>query len=130
MVSETHGSDLEMLVRQHLPDVSLSPLRQDAIPRIAKDRAALKAIARAVGQIPTRHDLWCGDARSVARIPDESIHLVVTSPPYFDLKAYPDQDAQLGVIHDYEVFLKELDRVWAECSPDARQGGAARHRRG
>ena len=122
-MSETHGGDLEMLVRQHLPGVSLSPLRQDAIPRIAKDRAALKAIARAVGQIPTRHDLWCGDARSVARIPDESIHLVVTSPPYFDLKAYPDQDAQLGVIHDYEVFLKELDRVWAECYRMLVKGG-------
>jgi DNA modification methylase len=85
------------------------------IPRLAKDRTALRAIARAVGQIQTRHDLWCGDARSVARISDESIHLVVTSPPYFDLKTYPDQDAQLGAVHDYEVFLKELDRVWAEC---------------
>jgi len=90
---------------------------------MAKDRSALNAIARAMREIPTRHDLWCGDARSVARIPDESIHLVVTSPPYFDLKTYPDQDAQLGAIHDYEVFLKELDRVWAECYRALVKGG-------
>jgi DNA modification methylase len=122
-VSGTSGSALDRLVRQHLPGVSLSPLRQDAIPRMAKDRSALKAIARAMREIPTRHDLWCGDARSVGRIPDESIHLVVTSPPYFDLKTYPDQDAQLGAIHDYEVFLKELDRVWAECYRVLVKGG-------
>ena len=47
---------------------------------------------------------------------DESVHLVVTSPPYFDLKQYAAESPdQLGEIHDYEVFLEELDRVWREC---------------
>jgi DNA modification methylase len=57
------------------------------------------------------------------RIGDESVHLIVTSPPYFDLKKYPDHDAQLGGLHDYQVFLKELDRVWGECHRVLVKGG-------
>ena len=114
---------LEDLVGQYLPRVSLNPLRQDTIPRIAKDRSALRAIQNALKEIPTRHALWLGDARAMSRLPDESLHLVVTSPPYFDLKRYPDHESQLGGVHDYEVFLKELDRVWAECYRVLVKGG-------
>jgi site-specific DNA-methyltransferase (adenine-specific) len=58
-----------------------------------------------------------GDARDLAGIPDESVHLVVTSPPYFNLKPYASHadGRQLGRIEDYEGFLDELDRVWSEC---------------
>jgi len=57
-----------------------------------------------------------GDARNLSFLPDQSVHLIVTSPPYFDLKQYAaDVPEQLGEIHDYESFLDELDRVWAEC---------------
>lgn len=122
-VSGTDGVPLEHIVRKHLPSLPIDPLRQDALPRIAKDRASMNAIGRAVREISTRHDLWLGDARAVSRIPPESVHLVVTSPPYFDLKKYPEHDSQLGAVHDYEVFLKELDRVWAECYRVLVKGG-------
>ena len=46
-------------------------------------------------------------------IPDKSVHLVVTSPPYWTLKKYNDHRDQLGDVEDYEAFLDELDRVWA-----------------
>ncbi len=46
---------------------------------------------------------------------DESIHLVVTSPPYWNLKRYNDHNDQLGHISDYELFLEELTKVWQEC---------------
>ncbi|MGE0120090.1 MAG: site-specific DNA-methyltransferase [Dongiaceae bacterium] len=48
---------------------------------------------------------------------DESVHLVVTSPPYFNLKPYESDlgGAQLGRLEDYERFLSELDKVWREC---------------
>lgn len=92
----------------------LRPLSQKAIPRLAKDQDAVRAIWKAVRDIPTTHHLRLGDARSLEQIPHESVHLVVTSPPYFDLKTYPDHIAQLGGLHDYEIFLKELDRVWAQ----------------
>ncbi len=63
----------------------------------------------------TRHLLVEGDARDLAFIPTESVHLVCTSPPYGSLKDYPDHPSQLGNIASYERFLEELDRVWVEC---------------
>jgi site-specific DNA-methyltransferase (adenine-specific) len=53
-----------------------------------------------------------GDARDLTWIPDESAHLVVTSPPYWTLKDYNDHPDQLGHVEDYEQFLDELDKVW------------------
>lgn len=59
--------------------------------------------------------LRCGDAREMDWIPDESIHLIVTSPPYWTLKEYPQNKKQLGLISNYEKFHDELDRVWRHC---------------
>jgi len=65
----------------------------------------------------TRHTLRLGDARDLSWIEDESVHLVVTSPPYWTLKQYKEnRDGQMGDIEDYELFLDELDRVWRECA--------------
>jgi DNA modification methylase len=114
---------LDSLVRRHLPGIRLKPLDQKTIPRLAKDRAGLRAVAKAVREIATTHRLCRGDSRSISQIADESVHLVVTSPPYFDLKKYPDHEAQLGGLHEYEIFLKELDRVWAECLRVLVKGG-------
>jgi DNA modification methylase len=62
----------------------------------------------------TRHVLVQGDARDMTFIPNDSIHLVVTSPPYWNLKRYNDHSAQMGHISDYEDFLRELTKVWRE----------------
>jgi DNA modification methylase len=56
-----------------------------------------------------------GDARNLSFLRDESIHLVVTSPPYGSLKEYPARHGQLGNWPAYDDFLDELDHVWAEC---------------
>lgn len=65
---------------------------------------------------PTVHRVILGDSRTMSEISDESAHLVVTSPPYANLKEYaPGNPDQLGDIDDYEHFLDQLDRVWAEC---------------
>ena len=116
-------TSLEGLVEKHLPQVRLNPLAQTEIPRLAKDRRALRALGRALQEISTRHRLLLGDSREMSHIDEESVHLVVTSPPYFDLKKYPDHEAQLGAHHDYEVFLKELDRVWEACRRALVKGG-------
>lgn len=63
----------------------------------------------------TVHRLRVGDARSLSWLPDGSVHLVVTSPPYWTLKKYAANDRQMGAIGDYEKFLDELDKVWGEC---------------
>ena len=100
----------------YLP-LSVSSLEdpQTDIPRIAKDRRLLREIEAAVQQIPTTHKLFQGDARNLSYIRDESIHLVVTSPPYWTLKKYRDHGDQLGDVADYETFLLELDKIWKHC---------------
>ena len=60
----------------------------------------------------TTQRLINGDARDLSFLPDESIHLVVTSPPYWNLKQYNDNPNQLGHVDDYERFLGELSKVW------------------
>ena len=67
------------------------------------------------GNEKTLHRLIQADARSVPFIPDESVHLVVTSPPYWTLKRYNETDGQLGHVSDYEDFLDQLSKVWREC---------------
>jgi modification methylase len=64
----------------------------------------------------TTHTVNHADAREMLRAsPDASVHLVVTSPPYWTLKEYPRTEGQLGNLVDYESFLLELDKVWKEC---------------
>ena len=88
---------------------------QTDIPRIAKDKKLLTEIESSVQQIPTSHRLVQGDARNLSFIDDGSVHLVVTSPPYWTLKKYRDHKDQLGDVEDYESFLSELDKVWKHC---------------
>jgi len=64
----------------------------------------------------TKHELRLSDARELSWIENESVHLIVTSPPYWILKEYEKNNShQMGDILDYESFLEELDRVWMEC---------------
>lgn len=71
----------------------------------------------------TSHTVRIGDARDLSFIKDETVHLVVTSPPYWTLKEYNDHPEQMGAIEDYERFLDELDRVWAHCKRILVPGG-------
>ncbi|MDR1934927.1 MAG: site-specific DNA-methyltransferase [Candidatus Accumulibacter sp.] len=88
---------------------------QTALPRIARTPGLVAKIERELPLIPTRHRLLNADARRLDFIAPESVHLVVTSPPYWTLKDYREHPAQLGHVADYETFLDELDRIWAEC---------------
>lgn len=71
----------------------------------------------------TTHRLRLGDARDLSWIPDNSVHLIVTSPPYWTLKKYEDREGQLGDIREYEAFLDELDNVWRHCARTLVEGG-------
>ena len=71
----------------------------------------------------TTHSLHCGDARDLSFIESESVHLIVTSPPYWTLKEYAPHDQQLGAIEDYQEFLVALDKVWGECNRVLAPGG-------
>jgi modification methylase len=60
----------------------------------------------------TTHRLINGDARDLSFLPNNSIHLVITSPPYWNLKRYNENPNQMGHIKDYETFLNEIRLVW------------------
>jgi len=61
------------------------------------------------------HRLIFGDARRMARVDNQSVHLVVTSPPYWQLKDY-GADQQIGFDHTYEDYINNLNLVWQECA--------------
>jgi len=63
----------------------------------------------------TTHRLIQADSRHMPYIENESVHLVVTSPPYWTLKRYNENEAQLGHVEEYEHFLCELTKVWKEA---------------
>lgn len=88
---------------------------QTALPRIARDPSLTAAIDDAIRHVPTRHDIWLHDARTLDFVSDASVQLVVCSPPYWTLKEYRDSEGQMGHIEDYDSFLHELDRVWRHC---------------
>lgn len=91
----------------------------------SKKTAPISALnePRKLEDIPTVHRLHLGDARKLSWIPDESVHLVVTSPPYWTLKKYNDHPAQLGDVADYESFMDELDKTWRHCYRTLVPGG-------
>ncbi len=66
------------------------------------------------------------DARKMAELPDNSVHLIVTSPPYFNIKDYSldgyqknkkseKAKGQIGDVADYKKYISEMLRVWQEC---------------
>jgi modification methylase len=85
---------------------------QTALPRIAKDPKLTGLIENELRQIPTTHTLYLKDARELSNLKSESVHLVLTSPPYWTLKKYRECNGQLGHTADYEEFLSGLDKVW------------------
>jgi site-specific DNA-methyltransferase (adenine-specific) len=62
----------------------------------------------------THHKIIIGDSRKMSELPDESVHLVVTSPPYWQLKDYGNEN-QLGFHDSYESYINNLNLVWKEC---------------
>jgi DNA modification methylase len=95
------------------PEVGEIGDHQTALPRIARDPRMVAAIESRLSQIPTRHDLYHHDSRTIDFLPPNSVHLVLTSPPYWTLKDYREHPDQMGYIADYDKFLTALDKVWA-----------------
>jgi DNA modification methylase len=104
--------DLVHYVPQNLGDIENI---QTAIPRIAKDQSLIERIERAVQSVPTIHTLHLGDARKMSALEPESVHLILTSPPYWTLKEYRDSAGQLGHVENYDQFIHELEKVWRNC---------------
>lgn len=62
----------------------------------------------------TKHKIVIGDSRRMKEVPDESVQLIVTSPPYWQLKDYGHKE-QIGYNDTYEEYINNLNLVWNEC---------------
>lgn len=62
----------------------------------------------------TWHKLIIGDSRQMKETPDESVQLIITSPPYWQLKDY-GSSSQIGFNDSYEEYINNLNLVWKEC---------------
>ena len=96
--------------RQHLGIVN----RNGREPSVAAKQEMHRKVS-ALHSFETSHRIILGDARAMTGVKDESVHLVVTSPPYFDLVEYVYGEDQLGHVHDYQRFLGEVEKVWVEA---------------
>jgi len=108
----------------HIPPElrSLDDPQRD-LPRIAKTPSLMALIESSIEAVETKHDLYLGDAREMGFLRPNSVHLVVTSPPYWTLKTYRESANQLGFVSDYEEFLGQVDRVWQSCFDALVPGG-------
>ena len=105
---------LRRIVSTYLPNCPItSGELKTALPKLAKDRRAIAALREAVRGVPTSHHLNLGDARCMSSVPDDSVHLVLSSPPYWTLKEYPARQAQHGFSqvrrrsHDGTAFVNQ-----------------------
>lgn len=64
--------------------------------------------------MPTQHKIIQGDSRCMNELQNKSVHLVITSPPYWQLKDY-GSDKQIGFNESYESYINNLNLVWKEC---------------
>ncbi len=62
----------------------------------------------------TNHKIIIGDSRNMAELKKESVHLIITSPPYWQIKDYGDKN-QIGFNDTYEKYIGNLNQVWSEC---------------
>jgi len=62
----------------------------------------------------THHKIINGDSRQMAELADNSVHLAITSPPYWQLKDYGTNN-QIGFHDSYENYINNLNLVWKEC---------------
>lgn len=112
IVNAGETSDLARLIPPSALQL-VSESDQKAIPAIAKDKKLMRLLAEAASRVSTTHRLFLADSRRLEFIDDESVHLVVTSPPYWTLKEYAGTAGQLGHVDDYDEFLGKLDEVWS-----------------
>ena len=108
---QSEDSDIQSLIDKFL---ALGKL-DDVIPKLARDAKAIRSIEALLHGLHTSHELVLGDARAASALPEASVHLVLTSPPYWTLKRYNEHEAQLGHVAEYEDFVDALDEVWRNC---------------
>ena len=76
--------------------------------------------------MPYVNKVYFKNSQKMSEIPDNKVDLIITSPPYFNIKDYSldgrqqskhsnTKKNQIGDIIEYKSFIKELLKVWSEC---------------
>jgi len=105
------------------PDLRELDDPQRDLPRLARDPKISAQLEAATKGVPSLHNVHLADARDASFLTPESVHLAVTSPPYWTLKEYRHSAGQLGHVEDYESFLDQLDTIWRRCYDALVPGG-------
>ena len=74
-----------------------------------------------IQQFSTYHKIVSGDSRQMIELSNDSVHLAITSPPYWQLKDYGTQN-QIGFHDSYESYINNVNLVWKECYPVLHNG--------
>jgi len=137
--TEARGGTL-MAVKKSANSKDHSPKakpRQSAKPRKVGTPAKSKATVHSDSQ-PVTSDpfdkVYMADARRMLELADNSVDLIVTSPPYFNVKDYSKdgrqevqhserKEGQLGDVADFDAFIAELLVIWRECARVLRPNG-------
>ena len=61
----------------------------------------------------TEHKVIIDDSRTMNQVGDQSVHLIVTSPPYWNIKDY-NHSEQIGNSQHYEEYLSDMKKVIQE----------------
>jgi site-specific DNA-methyltransferase (adenine-specific) len=122
MSPKTAGKDVLESLRGSMPPEPMAEHRNrrrgSEATLAEKFQAKRNAWSKPHPSMKTTHRIYLGDAREMRGLTaGTQIHLVVTSPPYWNLKRYADDRGgnQLGHIGDREAFLDELGKVWRRC---------------
>ena len=94
----------------------LALIEQGKFPGSARQQIAASGVSWRIETQGTVQQIIVGNSQSMSAVPDNSVHLMVTSPPYFNAKLYSPLpvEGDLGNVHDLDVWLEEIGKVWAE----------------
>ena len=110
------GPGLGEWVPDELWEVVREHGHQKALPLIARTPELAAVAGEAARSLPSEHRGFLGDSRLLDHLPDESVHLVVTSPPYWNLKPYEAGADQLGSDRGLRLTSwTNWNRVWRHC---------------
>lgn len=70
-----------------------------------------------------KYTVIIGDSRNMDKVQDESVRLVVTSPPYWNVVEYSEQEGDISNIRGRKEFFDEISKIWAECKRVLEPGG-------
>lgn len=92
------------------------------VTRLALDQKTLGSIPSPAAMVKNLGKVIIGDSRRMPELENESIDLIITSPPYWQIKNYGALE-QIGYGQDLHAYLKDIYLVWEECFRTLRKGG-------